>query len=346
MHRSPPFSSFRMDIHQTIASVISKSPSPAAVKLLVELFHRLAIVYLRKKAGTGSLKPDLFGIPLEDVAFDCIADLFNRNQDGVFVELQKYYAGVNWSALDDDQLLGVSRRLVFSKVTQDLYRQYHELDPTLHRIIRNVKDAAMSMSEICAERRNEEWWICFSRKKEDAPLPVMPVEILEAHVSSVVSDGLNTRQILTAVSEILATQSIYQSSYPLFGLALGLRSTFARLGEIPSEVVEDHHGLAVEEIGKRIEESVSTVSQSMKRTYVEKGKVDETTYQSYFRAVEGILRTEFVEENHEDGSYFGHLSMQLDNLTLESYRAGHRAYLEYLTKVTRKRFLDEMRKEL
>jgi hypothetical protein len=62
--------------------------------------------------------------------------------------LQKYYASLNYATLDEDQLLGISRRLVFSKVTQDLYRQYHELDPALHRIIRSMKDAATSMSEM------------------------------------------------------------------------------------------------------------------------------------------------------------------------------------------------------
>lgn len=335
-----------MTLKEIITSVVSLTPSRLATSELVQLCHRLAIVYLRKKARTGSLKPDLFGMPLEDIAFDCIADLFNRNENGCFVELQKYYSTLDYTNLDEDQLLSVSRRLVFSKVTQDLHRQYHQLDPVLHRILRNVKEAATSMPDINAERRNDEWWIFFCKERRETSLPVMPAEILESHLSSAVSDGMRTRQILTSVACIFADQSIYRDSYPLFGLALALRSVFARLGEVSTEVVEDRHGLADKEIEQRIKESVSTVSQSMKQKYVAKGKIDEITYQSYFRAIEDILQTEFVGQDGQNGSYIEHLSRQIADLTAESYRVTHRVYLEYLATLTRKRFLDEMRKEL
>jgi hypothetical protein len=196
------------------------------------------------------------------------------------------------------------------------------------------------------ERRNDEWWISFRKSNVDTALPSMPSEIVEAHLSSVVSDGTTIKGILKAVGGMFSDQSIYQSSYPLFGLAHALRATFARLGEAPGDVVQDRQEIATLDVGNQIDASVSAISRSMRRTYVEKGKLDEKTYELYFRAVSDILRAEFVGESNEDGSYFNHLAAQLVNLTPESYRTTHRTYLEYLTKITRKHFMDEMKKEL
>ena len=335
-----------MNLRQAVESIVSDAPSALATKSLAELFHRLAIVYLRKKARTGRLKPDLFGIPLEDMAFDCIADLFNRSDQGVFVELQKYYSSLEYQGMNEDDLLGISRRLVFSKVTQDLFRQYHELDPTLHRIIRNIKDAVQQVPNVCAKRKNDEWWLSYGKNDERTVLPVLAPEILEAYLSSVISGGMTVKEILIAVGGIFADQPQYQNAYPLFGLACIIRSTYARLGEIHGDKIEDAKGIGAEEIDRQIAASVSAVSTSMRKTYLEKGKLDETTFTSYFSAVANILRVEFIEQDHEDGSYFNHLSKEISGLTPESYRATHRVYVEYLTKITRKHFMDEMKKEL
>lgn len=336
-----------MRMREVISSVVSDCPSQSAVRDLIALFHKFAIVYLRKKASSGSLNPGLFGIPLEDVAFDCITELFCRDARGAFVELQTYYINLNYSSLSDDELMALSRRLVFSKITQDLYRQYRELDPGLHKIIRNLKDAAASDSTISLETRSSVTWLHFCAGfPEEVHRPVMPAEILEAFISPVVSQSANTKVILTALRNVFTEQSTYRRSYPLFGLAHSVRAVFSRLRDISAEVQRDCQELGEDDVARQISETIAAVKTSMRPSYVEKGKLGEDTYEAYFRAVESILHDEFVNDSRQDGSFFEHLARYMGDLSPESYRAVHRVYLEYLMKVTRRQFLDSMKREL
>jgi hypothetical protein len=112
-----------------LISLLSDSPSWLCVKDFVRLCHKIALIYLRKKVRSGRLKPTFFGLPLEDLASDAIADLFKRDERGVYVKLLSYFGSPGWENKSEGELEGATRRLVFSQVNQALYRVYRETDP-------------------------------------------------------------------------------------------------------------------------------------------------------------------------------------------------------------------------
>lgn len=86
---------------------------------------------------------------LEDLALDCVAGLFMRNENGQFIQFKKYFLQnfTNLEELDDVEILVLLRRLVIKKTKQELSRIFKERDPEGAKIVRNIKVAIKSASD-------------------------------------------------------------------------------------------------------------------------------------------------------------------------------------------------------
>lgn len=327
-----------------IQSTIACHSQPSVIRHIVALFQSVAVIYLRRRTSSATFGIDRLGLPLPDLAIDCIADLFKRDEHGVFVTLKQYFEGIGYETMTEEQLLGACRRLVFSKVNQELYRQYKEHDPDLHRIIRNIKDSVPRIPVIRIEARGGENVLVFGGQPEH--LPTISPEILEAYLTEEISSRMTIRGILLTAAEIFASQDLYKRSYPLTGFALIVRAAFANLEVSADESAVENKSLTESEFRRFVSESVSRVSGQMKHGYVEKGKVSDGIYTSYFQSIGEILCAEYVLNDGDAVSYYDHLRSQMPDLSPEEYRNNHRTVLEYLAKLTRKDFLVQVRKEL
>jgi hypothetical protein len=114
-----------MYLKPILASILSNTPSQLCVRDFANLCHQIALIYLRKKARGNRLNPTGFGMPLEDLAFECIADLFQRNEQGAFIKLADYFNAVAWENKHEDELLGATRRVVFIELNKAPIRGYN-----------------------------------------------------------------------------------------------------------------------------------------------------------------------------------------------------------------------------
>jgi hypothetical protein len=87
---------------------------------------------------------------LEDMAIDCVAGLFMRNENNEFVQLRRYFGPYldSTSALNDVELLIMLRRLVIKKTKQELSRIFKERDPEGAKIIRNIRVAVKNAKDL------------------------------------------------------------------------------------------------------------------------------------------------------------------------------------------------------
>ncbi len=84
-----------MNLPALLQSALSPRPNRSHVSELAEMFHRIAAGYLRTKSAAGTLNLKTLGLPLEDVAWDCVADLFRRDSAGAFTQLVEYFQPIN-----------------------------------------------------------------------------------------------------------------------------------------------------------------------------------------------------------------------------------------------------------
>lgn len=108
------------------------------IKQLVNLFHKAAIAYLRPKAAMYQRMMD--GMTLEEVALDAIADLFEQRSGTGFPKLASWLnRNISIEMMSDDALWVEFRRIVLGAVNQHLYRLFRYADPSLSKILRNLK---------------------------------------------------------------------------------------------------------------------------------------------------------------------------------------------------------------
>jgi hypothetical protein len=307
----------------------------------------MAAAYLRMKVKGGRLDPDAFGVSLDDLALDCVADFFERNPSGQFVEIDRYYGSVDAVSLSHEELLGATRRLVFSKVNEGLFRLYKENDRSLSNTIRNIKNALRYSGKLHTVVRNNELWIqLLDPVSALEGFPLLPSELIEAPLMAHSNHRNTLRDHLDLFADILREQESYQRQYPLVGLAVVIRSMNIRALPTSMESSEESPDLTQEELRTFVRTSIDRTKAIMRPSYIGKGKMSAERFDLYFNCVGKILEAEYVFNDGLDLCYFDILRNQLGTLSQSQYGNHHRVYLEYLAKLTRKDFLRSVRTEL
>jgi hypothetical protein len=337
-----------MVLRPILQGVLSPQPSHRDIRWAVDAILRMASVYLAARQRGGTLRLDLLGGSLHDLAIDCVAPLFERDKGGSFPQLLTYYNSVNWTMLDEAELLACTRRLVFSKVNQQLAHLYKDADPSLERILRNLRNALRRSADAREERVSGDLWISLdpddpSRRR----LPVVSLEYLEIHLIPCVQDRMSMPEVLEALLGLLRSHTSYRPAVPLTVCALAVRMAFSRLGrEIPEEQTKTEEFLRPEEVRRMIDQATNKVEREKFLSYVGRGKVDSCTYSRYFSAIRDMLDAEFIQRDGHDRSFREYLAAHLPGLTDPAYRENHRCHVEYLAKLSRAAFLREIGGEL
>lgn len=68
--------------------ILSSTYTPLDIRALVQECFFLALPLIRKRIALGKLNLDIIGLKESDIVYDCLAELFNRNQEGEFKNLK------------------------------------------------------------------------------------------------------------------------------------------------------------------------------------------------------------------------------------------------------------------
>jgi len=337
-------SNLQRNLRENITAVMAGLHTRAQLNGLVSACHALALAFLRSKRSVGLLA-DAEGLKLPDVAYDCIADLFQKSESGDFVRIRAYFGSLDIDRVTDEELLTYLRRLVFSLVNQGVFRLYHEVDPSLGKVLRNVKlsvNALRNFEEV--ERFGEPCLVPAMAERGDH-LPMLDREAVE-HVFHQIGHG-NERvpELLAKLSLYLRGQSDHSRVVSLVAVALGIRSLYARASAAGHAAVSPDHALQEQDATTIVRGACADVKSRMRKRYVEQKKISADMFEKYFEAIEMYLRARF------DGLADGDLSLsacleRVDrSVTREEYRQKHRARIEYLARKTTSRVREGLKKE-
>lgn len=333
------------ELEPALASVLSDDPSRHAVEYVVRCCHRMALAYLLRKIRRGGLFVSLFGVTVEDLALDSIAELFQRDEDGRFPVLNTYFGN------REDEVSGTSleialRRLVFSKVNESLFRRYHEADPNLARIIRNVKDAAKTAPRLQVARHNHASWLIVQdgdaepeATRSPASRPLAPPEVLETFFTARLAQHDRVHEMVYAFPDFVRAYPQYTNGYPLAAVAQILRRAYMRIGEVGEAVSSTAPAAYTLDVQHVIRTVTERLEHQKRSSYVERGKVQSTVYTSYFVAIRAILESQYVNDTGDE-SYYAVLTRCLPGVSEQDYMRRHRNILEYLVKVARGQVLE------
>jgi hypothetical protein len=338
------FSGLQKNLREHIIAVISGLHTRAQLDGFVSACHALALAFLRSKRSVGLLA-DAEGLKLPDLAYDCIADLFQKSDSGEFVRIRAYFGSLDIDRLTEEELLTYLRRLVFSLVNQGVFRLYREVDPSLGKVLRNVKlsvTAVKNFDEV--ERFGEP---CLSPVMEERleHLPMLDREGVERVFLQIGHGNERVPELLAKFSLYLRGQSDHSRVVPLIAVALGVRSLYARTSSEDSTPVSPERGLMEQDATLMIRGACAHVKARMRRRYVDQRRVGPEVFERYFDAIELYLRARFDGLGEGDLSLYASLERIDPNLTRDEYKIKHRARIEYLARKTTDRVREGLRLE-
>lgn len=103
---------------------------------------------------------------------------------------------------------------------------------------------------------------------------------------------------------------------------------------------------AERDAAKLIAECCGAVKEEMRESYVGKTKATPQEYDSYFAVIQENLLEKAAGKDGDASSYFDLLTSHIPNLTSKVYRGYHRARLEYLGSLVRKRLARAIKREM
>lgn len=311
-----------------------------AAKKLCDECLQIAVSYLRMKSKRNNFLLQYLYKDIEDLALDCIADLFAR-EEGIFVQFESYFESDDIINLTEGEIFSKIRRLVFSKVNEGIYRNYQKFDPSLSKIIRNLKRSIEEQKVKGVLYNIASGEIIFSNKESSKP--IMAEEILEIKLSSYTSQIFNTIEALESLKLILQTDE-YASKFQLVGFAVILRKVFAHKLEVETAFYESSSDFKVRELSLFIDKSITKQAEFLKKTYVTTGKMDLYVFERYMNVISEILKSDFIEHSKNE-SYYEHFNMFFPDVSYEKYRDENRKVLEYLVKKVREQLIVYIKKE-
>jgi hypothetical protein len=323
-------------LQKDLAAILDGEGTPSELKSIIRVCHANAEGILLRKAHLGHLIK-LHGLSLSDLAFDCISDLFARDDEGRYKALESYFSAYDVAAFSDEEAYFHIQRLSFTRVRNGLFRLYSEMDPQLAHVLRNVKVAVRTLGIFTELDRLSESCLIPSLCEPAEQLPQVEAADLSDWLSREATGKEFIPELLGKLAMNLRKQREFSRIVPIVTIGLAIRS-FYKEKEIPqlaeaSTIIDESAFDAAE----AIDEACKALREKTVSKYVHRGKVSKEVFDLYFRVIAQMLELRFISH---DGSAF-QLSESfiklVPGMSLQEYRAQHKNKLEYLARLAHKR---------
>jgi hypothetical protein len=351
----------------------------------INLVQKISLSYLKYQEVIGKhIRWERRGksSELEDMAIDCVAGLFMRNEANEFVQLRRYFGPYldSHTELNDVELLIMLRRLVIKKTKQELSRIFKERDPEGAKIIRNIRVAVKNAKDlgIFREMGREYIYLRNGNGHRRAVVPVKAMAASEAVVAgqavkvaelsdeeltylrkakpSIPEKTLKTQylelytpkdHVSTTIRKMLSvvkTDERFQNFLPTDVVARLIRHT--NLEVVRTRLIAQIEDMSpldyvrLREIERSKKRVLQRVRQKIQSQYVASGKISTDKGEVYFKTLSDVM--DDITHSKKIESYFRHLRKYMPDLTQRRYREEERTIFEYLGKLTKKWFREQL----
>jgi hypothetical protein len=332
---------------RTVQAILDGTYTPLDVREFVQFCYVLALPLVRSKILRGKLNLDILGLNEIDVVYDCLADLFRRDSEGMFTHVGSYFASQNLdpAKAHEDEILLALRRLVFNRVHCSLVRLYSEADPVLGKILRNMMLELESSR--CFEHRarfGETYLVvrdadpCFDRSP-------MPFEVLRERFTQVVSVRDSIPAMLGKLHRVLLAEGEFQRAVSFVTAGLLFKEAYAvgAAAEEAEPAAVDQR-MDQEDLNRLADSVCGSLAAATRETYVGTGKRTSEVFELYIQTVKEILLGEFGAGPGNGTSYYERLRARMPGLSKSAYSKEHRTVLEYLAKQAKHSLKEELKR--
>ena len=115
------------DLSSLVSAICSGDYKEPELTEFVNLVQKISLSYLKYQEVIGKhirWERNKNVTELEDLALDCVAGLFMRNDEGEFIQFKKYFerSSANILDIENAEIMVLLRRLIIKKTKQELSR--------------------------------------------------------------------------------------------------------------------------------------------------------------------------------------------------------------------------------
>jgi len=282
-----------------------------------------------------------------DVVFDCIADIFTRDEKGNFTVLINFFENncPNLDKLSDEYVFTRLRQLIFGKIHNNLIRLYSEADPSLGKILRNLRIALNKKDYFTQINRFGEIYLIPNSQEICWEKPPITIDFLHKEFLCNVSIDNNMPEMLKTLHEFILEQNEFQKAVPLISAALVFKEVFV-LAWKTENIEEGYYTIEISssEIETLSDGIIKELKNQFHKSYVDSKKITEVELNRLLSTVNKILNDFYSSNGVSDKSYFEFLKEEITDLTKEKYLEKYRTILEYLAKIAKEKMQKELAK--
>ena len=322
--------------------------TPYDVREFVRLCYTLALPLIRKRIVQDRINLESLGLNQIDVVYDCIADLFVRDNVGHFTEIGRFFSKEieDSTRCSDALLLSTLRRIVFGSVNVNLIRIHSGADPAFGKILHNLNIALTRTRLFEKYVQFGETMLACCESDLLLHLPAPPLEYLRQQLSLIVLIHDTMPAMLNKLHDILQNQQEYQRTVPMTCVATLLKEVYA-LGAEPEPEADDSpfKGLEEEDASRMVRAVCANLRTNMLSHYVGTGKMTENVFEAYLQATNGILSDLVLNGRDDCKPYFEYLSNRIPEMTKEEYINRHKSILEHFVRAAKQGLSEKIRRE-
>ncbi len=365
-------------IESLIRRIVSNSYTNQDLLDFLGLSEKIAVGYLRflqNSRQRSVLLADDGQTSMDQLAIDCIAHLFRRDEDNNFVEFRQYFVPFLEAPAENAniQLFIQLKRLIIGAVKQELSRIFRQRDPEGAKILRNIRNAIRNSNDLLFAE-NMAHTLVFSAENIGDPnlfqkmatgemtihheevrralrrdLPLMPLpelaEMYLARFSSFFKYPTFVRRLLQIVRE----NSNYANYLLLEDIVYVGRSFKNKQVSLWSSLEEAKvEGPEASYYDRKLREFVEMMAENVQQIvdskYGAKNRFSPETLTAFRKALNDFVE-DFINRRNTP-SYFDLLRRYLPEMSREDYREKYRHAFEYLARVVREEISQEIVKIL
>lgn len=314
--------------------VTSESPQISDVNVLVKIAHKIAIARLVVLKKSNRLPQLILSNNYATLAIDAIAELFRRDNEGAFVDLQFYFrVKRDINEMSDGEAVSSFRSLVFTLIGDCVIRSCQEADPIFGKILRNMKNHIRRNDEIKTMNRFGTIFIYTCDEGGcNAHLPEMPIELLESEFLHKIISKDKFKDYPCIILSILNEQNEFRKFYSILDVALIIKKTWLKLGmtDIPNQTTDFNWSIQ-SDVMKLVQRGI----EEFEKKFFGNGFAD-MNEKFFVDAIREIIHNTFIKGDGFDATYFEILKKHNPQLEYIEYRKHIRVRFEYLAKSAKK----------
>ncbi len=326
-----------------IKSAIDGKITPFEINQLVKSAHQFAAIRLTQLLRNQKITFDIYPHTINSVALDCIAEIFEMDEENRFPELMIYFSNErDPNKVTEEQTLINFRTLVFSKLNDGIFRIYHENDPITSKIIRNIKLALKNSGSVKTFERLGETFLSPS-SLINFHLPPFPLQELESELLHLLHKRVKIKTALSEMCILLDNNNQYRNFISLLDAALILKSIYLKIDSVSPVSFTMDADLMDMDVKKIVENSINEINLIMEEKYLIKKKLTDFEFTCYMKAICQLLTNTYIFNDGVELSYFDYIKETLPQLTYDEYRKKHRIQFEYIAKLSKKRVTENLK---